>query len=129
MVPTTLGQYYSDHDVHYVDTVWCSGRLPYTVAKSEKDYSARVDYSLHLDILHIPYSEGLFIDYRHFDQVSECYERYKHTLLLLTTYHRPILNRALSLVSVFHTQLSRIRGCQLQVRRQEEILDQAMVHR
>ncbi|KAI0781584.1 glycoside hydrolase family 3 protein [Irpex lacteus] len=47
-----------------------SGRLPYTIAKSEKDYSARVDYSLHFDILHIPYSEALFIDYRHFDQAN-----------------------------------------------------------
>ncbi|KAI0815283.1 glycoside hydrolase family 3 protein [Irpex lacteus] len=47
-----------------------SGRLPYTIAKAEKDYSARVNYDLHLTILHIPYTEGLFVDYRHFDQAN-----------------------------------------------------------
>ncbi|KAI0348699.1 glycoside hydrolase family 3 protein [Trametopsis cervina] len=44
-----------------------SGRLPYTLAKSTNDYPAQVDYTLSLTTLHIPYSEGLFIDYRHFD--------------------------------------------------------------
>ena len=46
-----------------------SGRLPFTIAKNETDYSARVTYT-GSDTVQIPYSEGLFIDYRHFDQVS-----------------------------------------------------------
>ena len=48
-----------------------SGRLPYTIAKSADDYSAKVNYDLHLTTLHIPYTEGLSVDYRHFDQVSK----------------------------------------------------------
>ncbi|KAI0094594.1 glycoside hydrolase family 3 protein [Irpex rosettiformis] len=47
-----------------------SGRLPYTIAKSADDYSAKVNYDLHLTTLHIPYTEGLFVDYRHFDQAN-----------------------------------------------------------
>jgi beta-glucosidase len=48
-----------------------SGRLPYTVAKSINDYAAKVDYtSFSLTPIQISYSEGLFIDYRHFDQVG-----------------------------------------------------------
>lgn len=108
MVIITLGQYYSNLNYHYADVLSYSGRLPYTIAKAEKDYSARVNYDLHLTILHIPYTEGLFVDYRHFDQVSEYLG---DTLLLLTTHHRPILLRASSSVLVFRTQLSRIRGC------------------
>ena len=46
----------------------CSGRLPYTIAKSEPDYSARVIYK-GSGTVQIPYTEGLFIDYRHFDAV------------------------------------------------------------
>lgn len=46
-----------------------SGRLPYTIAKNASDYSAQVDYSSDSD-LQIDYTEGLFVDYRHFDQVS-----------------------------------------------------------
>lgn len=52
-------------DVLYGD-VNPSGRLPFTIAKSESDYSARVTYQ-GSGIVEIPYSEGLFIDYRHFD--------------------------------------------------------------
>ncbi|CAL1705089.1 unnamed protein product [Somion occarium] len=45
-----------------------SGRLPYTIAKSPSDYSAQlVTGGGAQDILSIPYSEGLGIDYRHFD--------------------------------------------------------------
>ncbi|KAI0702482.1 glycoside hydrolase family 3 protein [Cytidiella melzeri] len=54
-----------------------SGRLPYTIAKSADDYPAKVDYTLiSLTTLQLPYSEGLFIDYRHFDQadISPRYE-------------------------------------------------------
>ena len=49
----------------------CSGRLPYTIAKSEPDYSARVIYK-GSGTVQIPYTEGLFIDYRHFDAVRTC---------------------------------------------------------
>ncbi|KAI0774767.1 beta-glucosidase [Trametes elegans] len=43
-----------------------SARLPYTIAKNESDYAARVIYD-GTGPVQIPYSEGLFIDYRHFD--------------------------------------------------------------
>ncbi|RPD81819.1 beta-glucosidase [Lentinus tigrinus ALCF2SS1-7] len=46
-----------------------SGRLPYTIGKSPSDYAAQVTTS-GSGIVPIPYSEGLFIDYRHFDQAS-----------------------------------------------------------
>ncbi|KAI0735313.1 beta-glucosidase [Earliella scabrosa] len=52
-------------DILYGD-VNPSGRLPYTIAKSEPDYSARVIYK-GSGTVQIPYTEGLFIDYRHFD--------------------------------------------------------------
>ncbi|CDO72401.1 Glycoside Hydrolase Family 3 protein [Trametes cinnabarina] len=42
------------------------GRLPFTIGKSITDYSAQVLYS-GSGIVQIPYNEGLFIDYRHFD--------------------------------------------------------------
>ncbi|KAJ7367385.1 glycoside hydrolase family 3 protein [Mycena albidolilacea] len=44
-----------------------SGRLPYTIGKSITDYPAQVIYTSPTPILSIPYSEGIFIDYRHFD--------------------------------------------------------------
>ncbi|KAI9457438.1 beta-glucosidase [Lactarius psammicola] len=48
-----------------------SGRLPYTIAKSPSDYSAQlVTGGTSDEILAIPYSEGLFIDYRHFDAAN-----------------------------------------------------------
>ncbi|KAJ7594941.1 beta-glucosidase [Mycena floridula] len=47
-----------------------SGRLPYTIGKAVTDYSAQVIYSSSAAIVPIPYSEGLFIDYRHFDQAN-----------------------------------------------------------
>jgi len=48
-----------------------SGRLPYTIAKKQEDYSAQITLGGGpLDVISIPYSEGLFIDYRHFDAVS-----------------------------------------------------------
>lgn len=46
-----------------------SGRLPYTIAKNESDYSARVIYEDNTNI-QIDYTEGLFVDYRHFDQAD-----------------------------------------------------------
>ncbi|KDR78187.1 hypothetical protein GALMADRAFT_94735 [Galerina marginata CBS 339.88] len=45
-----------------------SGRLPYTIAKSPQDYGAQVNLGGdNQHILSIPYTEGLNIDYRHFD--------------------------------------------------------------
>lgn len=44
-----------------------SGRLPYTIGKAITDYSAQVVTS-GSGTVQIPYNEGLFIDYRHFDQ-------------------------------------------------------------
>ncbi|KAJ4494293.1 glycoside hydrolase family 3 protein [Lentinula lateritia] len=49
-----------------------SGRLPFTIAKATTDYSAQVIYqdAPDSDILPIPYNEGIFIDYRHFDAAN-----------------------------------------------------------
>ncbi|KAJ6584015.1 glycoside hydrolase family 3 protein [Mycena vulgaris] len=44
-----------------------SGRLPYTIGKSVTDYPAQVIYTSPTTILQIPYTEGIFVDYRHFD--------------------------------------------------------------
>ncbi|KAJ7280312.1 glycoside hydrolase family 3 protein [Mycena rebaudengoi] len=45
-----------------------SGRLPYTIAKQQQDYSAQLVLGGGpSDILSIPYTEGLNVDYRHFD--------------------------------------------------------------
>ncbi|KIY64851.1 glycoside hydrolase family 3 protein [Cylindrobasidium torrendii FP15055 ss-10] len=45
-----------------------SGRLPFTVAKNETDYPTHIDMVGEPDqILVVPYTEGLLIDYRHFD--------------------------------------------------------------
>ncbi|KAK7058250.1 hypothetical protein VNI00_001881 [Paramarasmius palmivorus] len=43
-----------------------SGRLPYTIGKSVNDYSVQVLYDNSGP--NIRYSEGLFVDYRHFDR-------------------------------------------------------------
>ncbi|KAI0319657.1 beta-glucosidase [Amylostereum chailletii] len=42
-----------------------SGRLPYTIAKAESDYGIQLINGT--DFLTVPYTEGLNIDYRHFD--------------------------------------------------------------
>lgn len=47
-----------------------SARLPFTIAKAQSDYVAAVDTSLTLGIKQIDYTEGLLIDYRHFDAVG-----------------------------------------------------------
>lgn len=44
-----------------------SGRLSFTIARSISDYSAAVIYSSNSSILDIPYNEGLFVHYCHFD--------------------------------------------------------------
>ncbi|PIL32144.1 hypothetical protein GSI_06850 [Ganoderma sinense ZZ0214-1] len=46
-----------------------SGRLPFTIGKAITDYAAQVIYS-GSGIVPIPYNEGIFIDYRHFDQAN-----------------------------------------------------------
>ncbi|TFK30639.1 cellulose-binding beta-glucosidase [Coprinopsis marcescibilis] len=45
-----------------------SGRLPYTIGKTINDYGTKVLYNSNVQIPTINYSEGLFIDYRHFDK-------------------------------------------------------------
>ncbi|KAJ1302819.1 hypothetical protein OPQ81_003125 [Rhizoctonia solani] len=45
-----------------------SAKLPYTIAKQRSDYGTDVVYDDSNGIPHIPYSEGLFFDYRHFDK-------------------------------------------------------------
>lgn len=48
-----------------------SGRLPYTIAKNAIDYPAQLDLGgAPDDIVSVPYTEGLLIDYRWFDAVS-----------------------------------------------------------
>ncbi|KAF8640625.1 hypothetical protein AX17_000286 [Amanita inopinata Kibby_2008] len=47
-----------------------SGRLPYTIGKSVTDYATQVIYKPRGSILQINYMEGIFIDYRHFDQAN-----------------------------------------------------------
>ncbi|KAJ7159012.1 glycoside hydrolase family 3 protein [Mycena crocata] len=47
-----------------------SGRLPYTIGKSISDYSAQVTVNQAGTITPVLYNEGLFIDYRHFDQAG-----------------------------------------------------------
>jgi len=44
-----------------------SGRLPYTIAKEASDYPAAVVFESSEAVVQINYTEGLFIDYRHFD--------------------------------------------------------------
>lgn len=52
-----------------------SGRLPYTIAKSASDYPTQLITSEDpAAIISIPYTEGLFIDYRHFDAVSGAFD-------------------------------------------------------
>ncbi|KAL1952140.1 hypothetical protein VTO73DRAFT_1289 [Trametes versicolor] len=46
-----------------------SGRLPFTIGKAITDYSAQITYT-GSGIVQIPYNEGLFIDYRHFDAAN-----------------------------------------------------------
>lgn len=55
-------------DILYGD-VNPSGRIPFTIAKSESDYSARITYT-GSGIVPINYTEGISIDYRHFDAAN-----------------------------------------------------------
>ena len=54
-------------DVLYGD-VNPSGRIPFTIAKQRSDYSADVTYVDDATTPQIYYTEGLLVDYRHFDQ-------------------------------------------------------------
>ncbi|PRP87808.1 glycoside hydrolase family 3 protein [Planoprotostelium fungivorum] len=47
-----------------------SGRLIYTIGKSEKDYGTEIVYESTSAIPQVDYTEGLFIDYRHFDKMN-----------------------------------------------------------
>lgn len=48
-----------------------SAKLPYTIGKSINDYAAQVDYTIvSLTPVQINYTEGLFVDYKHFDQAG-----------------------------------------------------------
>ena len=52
-------------------TVTPSGRLPYTIAKSASDYGTTLTLGgAANEILQIPYTEGLFFDYRRFDHFN-----------------------------------------------------------
>ena len=77
----------------------CSGKLPFTIAKSVNDYSAQLITS-GSGIVPIPYNEGIFIDYRHFDQVSS---QSMHVLIAILMYdiqggHYPTLRIRIRLV-------------------------------
>ncbi|KAK9446615.1 glycosyl hydrolase family 3 N terminal domain-containing protein [Limtongia smithiae] len=45
-----------------------SGKLPFTVAKNTTDYPASVAYTMSSTSPQINYTEGIFIDYKHFDK-------------------------------------------------------------
>ncbi|KAI9821322.1 MAG: hypothetical protein M1827_004058 [Pycnora praestabilis] len=47
-----------------------SGKLPWTVAKAQEDYGTNVLYIPNGPVPQINFTEGLFIDYRHFDEAS-----------------------------------------------------------
>jgi hypothetical protein len=69
MEPTTQGLLDLSTKVAVVSWAEYSGRLPYTIGKSITDYSAQVTVNQAGTITPITYTEGIFIDYRHFDQV------------------------------------------------------------
>lgn len=54
-----------------VDVLWGdynpSGRLPYTIARRREDYSADVLYNDNATHAQINFTEGIMVDYRHFD--------------------------------------------------------------
>lgn len=77
-----------------------SGRLPYTIAKNRSDYPADIDYVPISGEPYQPqvnYTEGLFIDYRHFQQKNIAprypfgfglsYTKFNYTNLIITPLH------------------------------------------
>ena len=77
-----------------------SGKLPYTIAKRETDYPAMV----------VPadddYSEGLYIDYRHFDKynIEPRYEFGYGLCMFLSTHSSCVLCTLLSIISTISTE-------------------------
>lgn len=53
-----------------LQTLFNSGRLPYTIGKNIDDYSAQIVTNSNGAIAQVLYTEGLMVDYRHFDAVS-----------------------------------------------------------
>src|SRR5699024_3097999 len=49
-----------------------SGRLPYTIGMNPEDYGigAQVRYEPNWDVPQVNFTEGLYIDYRHFDRYN-----------------------------------------------------------
>ncbi|KAF8251875.1 hypothetical protein K440DRAFT_578757 [Wilcoxina mikolae CBS 423.85] len=54
-------------DVLYGD-VNPSGKLPFTIAKKASDYGVHINNATNIEVPQEDFSEGLFIDYRHFDK-------------------------------------------------------------
>lgn len=81
-----------------------SGRLPFTIAKSEDDYPAKVDTTSSVTTVQIPYTEGLFIDYRHFDAVR-INESSDSAMFILSCFFRRISILASNMVSDSRTRL------------------------
>lgn len=79
-----------------VDILWGkvnpSGRLPFTIGKSWKDYPASVLYNSSMVIPQINYQEALKIDYRHFD-VHNIQPRFEYGFgLSYTTFNYSNIN-------------------------------------
>jgi hypothetical protein len=87
-----------------------SGRLPYTIGKSITDYSAQVTVNQAGSITPISYTEGIFIDYRHFDQVSIMSGAHRVTVLELVRSIRQELLHDSSSASDCRTRPSHILG-------------------
>lgn len=77
-----------------------SGRLPYTIAKNANDYPAQVIKGTGIqEVISIPYTEGLEIDYRHFDAVSVPSEYIMRAVELNAYLYSITLNLALNSAS------------------------------
>lgn len=82
-----------------------SGRLPYTIGKEVADYSTQVIYEDRQG-LQIPYSEGIFIDYLHFDKVCFMRSYVKFVQAYGLRNDSEVWNHASSLASVCHSRHS-----------------------
>ena len=77
MVLITQGEHRRDVLLRHSVLWTCySGRLPYTIAKDMQDYPAQINEEFTLIKIQIPYSEGLYVDYRHFDAVRLDFPRF-----------------------------------------------------
>ena len=79
-----------------------SGHLPYTIAKNANDYPAQIVEGS--TFLTVDYTEGLFIDYRHFDQV--CFAFGPVSVFRFDAFARRTLNLASSSVLACRTRTS-----------------------